>query len=83
MINNSNISTKIDKIDKIDKIMSDSSIISSIAPVSITKFHDYICNECGKTTRLSVKDAIKCVHCRKCRILFKPRCPYTLQYEAR
>lgn len=56
--------------------------MSSTVP-SANKFHEYVCNDCGKFTKLSGKDTIKCSHCRKCKILFKPRCQYTLQYEAR
>lgn len=52
-------------------------------PSSQTKYHEYICNDCGKVTRLCKKDQIKCSHCIKSKILFKPRCQYTLQYEAR
>ena len=59
------------------------SSLVNVAPTSQTKFHEYICNDCGKTSKLCKKDTIKCTHCLKCRILFKPRCPYTLQYEAR
>ena len=55
----------------------------NLAPTSQMKFHEYICNDCGKVTKLTKKDPIKCSHCLKSRILFKPRCPYTLQYEAR
>ena len=56
--------------------------MSTVLPSTI-KMHEYICNDCGKITKLSGKDTVKCSHCRKCKILFKPRCGYSLQYEAR